>query len=256
MPAARFRYVQSRLQARHGRRPRESDWRLLEATEDLGGYLQAARRTCFEGWIHHLAADADAHQVESAFRQDWLAYCREVGRWLPDEWEPAVEWAATVVHLPMIVHLARGEPAWRWMRDDDVLAAFAVQDPEVRRQALALSDFRALAEAVAEGAEPLPAWLDIWLALAPPGAGAERERMAALAAVLVRHLAPTSAEASPAQRRAPFEHALNRCFRRWAGSVGAVFCHLGLIALDAERLRAGLVLRTLLPRAAGRPQWA
>jgi hypothetical protein len=256
MPAARFRYVQSRLQARHGRRPRDSDWRLLEATEDLGGYLQAARRTCFEGWIHRLAADADAHQVESAFREDWLAYCREVGRWLPDEWVPAVEWAATIVYLPMIVHLAREEPAWRWMRDDDVLAAFAVQDPAVRRQALGLSDFRALAEAVAEGAEPLPTWLDIWLARSPARAGAERERMADLVGLLTRHLVPPDGEASPARRRIPFERALTRHFRRWSGSVGAVFCHLGLIALDAERLRAGLLLRTLLPRAEGRPQWA
>jgi hypothetical protein len=256
MPAARFRYVQSRLQARHGRRPRESDWRLLEATEDLGGYLQAARRTCFEDWVHHLAADADAHQVESAFRQDWMAYCREVGHWLPDAWLPAVEWVASIVYLPMIVHLARDEPAWRWMRDDDLLAAFAVQDPAVRRQALGLSDFRALSEAVAEGAEPLPTWLDIWLGRAPPGAKDERERMAALAALLTRHIAPTAADAPPAQRRAPLAHALNRCFRRWSGSMGAVFCHLGLIALDTERLRAGLVLRTLLPRADGRPQWA
>jgi hypothetical protein len=256
MPAARFRYVQSRLQARHGRRPSDGDWRLLEATEDLGGYLQAARRTCYEGWVQHLAADADFHQVESAFRQDWVAYCREVGHWLPDDWVPAVEWVATIVYLPMIVHLAREEPAWRWMRDDDVLAEFAVQDPVVRRQALGLSDFRSLAVAIAEGAEPLATWLDIWLDRSP--AGAERERLAALASELVRHLAPSAAagETTPAQRRIPLQQALNRLFRRWSGSVGAVFCHLGLIALDVERLRAGLILRALLPRAAGRPQWA
>jgi hypothetical protein len=77
-----------------------------------------------------------------------------------------------------------------------------------------------------------------------------------LADLLARHLAPTAEDVPPAQRREPLAHAFNRYFRRWSGSMSAVFCHLGLIALDAERLRAGMVLRTLLPRTEGRPQWA
>ena len=40
MPASRYPYVQSRLQARHGRRPRESDWRLLEANRYQLGIWQ------------------------------------------------------------------------------------------------------------------------------------------------------------------------------------------------------------------------
>jgi hypothetical protein len=256
--SARFAYVQSRLQARHGRCLSEADWRMLEATEDLAGYLQAARQTFFRDWIHHLAVGADTHDIERSLRQDWEAYCSEVAGWLPTGWRPAVAWFATIVYLPAVTHLARGGPAWRWMGADAALEPLAIQDPESRRQALAGSRYRELAQAIADGAEPLSAWLAVWadtMAGRPADALARR---AELAALLRRHFTTISERAAetPAGRRRHLRQALTRRFRSWAGGIGAVFTHLALVALDAERLRAGLVLRALIPRSAGRPAWA
>jgi hypothetical protein len=255
---ARFAYVQSRLQARHGRRPREADWRLLESTDDLAGYLQAARQTFFRDWIHHLAGGADAHRVERSLRQDWEGYCAEVASWLPVAWRPAVAWLSTIAYLPAIAHLAREGPAWRWMRDDPALAGVAIQDLATRRQALGDSRYRELARAISGGEEPLGAWVAQWQAIVADQAADERDRLADLATVLRRHLGtdPALVSETPAARRRQLQEAMTRRFRAWSGSAGAVFAHLGLIALDAERLRAGLVLRLLIPRSAGRPLWA
>lgn len=255
---ARFAYVQSRLQARHGRRLSEADWRMLEATEDLAGYLQAARQTFFRDWIHHLAVGAGTHEIERSLRQDWEAYCAEVAGWLLPDWRPAVVWFSTIVYLPAVTHLARGGPAWRWMGADAALEAVAIQDPESRRQALAGSRYRELARAIADGAEPLPAWLAVWedtMAGRPVDALARR---AELAALLRRHFTTSHERAAetPDGRGRHLRQALTRRFRGWAGGIGAVFTHLGLVALDAERLRAGLVLRALIPHSAGRPAWA
>lgn len=231
---------------------------MLEATDDLAGYLQAARQTFFREWIHHLAAGADTHQIERSLRQDWEGYCAEVAAWVPAVWRPAVAWLSTIAYLPALAHLAREGPAWRWMKDDPALAAVAVQDPATRRQALADSRYRELARAIADGAEPLAAWLARWQDSVAGLAPDERRRLVELAGVLQSHFAPDPGRAleTPAARRRQLQEALTRRFRAWSGGGGAVFAHLGLIALDVERLRAGLVLRLLIPRSAGRPLWA
>lgn len=255
---ARFAYVQSRLQARHGRRLTESDWRLLESTEDLTGYLQAARQSFFREWIHHLAAGADAHQIERSLRQDWAAYCDEVARWLPPAWQASAAWLGTIAYLPAVAHLARDGPAWRWMQADPALAALAVHDAAARKQALAGSRYGALARAVAAGEGPLDAWLAQWQATLSRLPGDAQGPARELGAILRRHFRTDFERAgeTPAGRRRELLRTLGGRFRRWSGGIGAVFAHLGLIALDAERLRAGLVLRALIPRSEGRPLWA
>jgi hypothetical protein len=45
--------------------------------------------------------------------------------------------------------------------------------------------------------------------------------------------------------------ALTRLFRRHAQSPVAIFCHLGLTALDVERMRGGLTSRSLFPPGHG-----
>ena len=57
---SRFNYVQARLQARHGARPDEERWRLLESTTDMGGYLQQARNTGLAPWVQVLTPQMDA----------------------------------------------------------------------------------------------------------------------------------------------------------------------------------------------------
>jgi hypothetical protein len=41
--------------------------------------------------------------------------------------------------------------------------------------------------------------------------------------------------------RVPLEKALIRAFRGYAATAVAMFCHLGITALDMERLRAALL---------------
>ena len=89
---SRLAYVQARLQARHGRRPTDDRWRLLEATPDLAGYLQAARATSLRPWVVHLPAESGTHQIERSLRRDWKIYVAEISRWLPASWRPAAAW--------------------------------------------------------------------------------------------------------------------------------------------------------------------
>lgn len=253
-----FSYVQSRLQARHGQRLDESAWRLLETTDDFASYLQAARSSFFETWIYHLSEGADIHQVERSLRQDWSAYCRDIAGWLPPPWRPSIEWTATLAYLPTLAHLARAEPVWRWMRDDAELAPFVERHREAREQALAASRYGGLARAIADGADPMSAWVEAWLALAPSDPASVRERLQTFAEVIRSGLSGVDEGVEPlADRRRPaLRENLTRLFRQFSGTAVAAFAHLGLIALDVERLRAGLVLRLVLPQSEGRPQWA
>ena len=130
---SRLAYVQARLQARHGRRPTDDRWRLLEATPDLAGYLQAARATSLRPWVVHLPAESGTHQIERSLRRDWKIYVAEISRWLPASWRPAAAWIDTLPELPFFLHLVRGEEVPRWMLEDPLLTEIAQADPEQRR---------------------------------------------------------------------------------------------------------------------------
>jgi len=256
----RLAYAQARLQARHGRRPTDDRWRLLEATPDLAGYLQAARATSLRPWVVHLAGEAGAHQIERSLRRDWQAYVAEIAAWIPSPWRPAARWLATLPYLPFFVHLTRGEPVPRWMLEDPVLSTVAQTDAERRDEALAATALGRIAGPVKEGVPPVDAWLDAWVTDWPAGdvAGGlalERVRRAFHGHVSTILAAPLQYPPGPALRRRIAER-FNMAFRRESGRITAVFAHLGLMALDVERLRGGLVLRALFPVPAERPQWA
>ena len=51
--------------------------------------------------------------------------------------------------------------------------------------------------------------------------------------------------------RAILDQSLTAAFRRHSQQPAAIFCHLGLVALDLERLRGGLVRRAVFPRRQG-----
>lgn len=253
-----FAYIQARLQARHGDRPEPERWRLLESTTDLGGYLQHARGTALAPWVQHFTADAGAHHIEQSLRHHWRAYSTEISAWAPSEWRPAIRWIGSLPDLPGISHLALGGSVRPWMLADPVLAPLAMEDFQQRREAIASSDFARVAHAIQRGQPPVNAWLEDWRARTP--AGQQRIALDDFHQVFARHIAniledPASRPAGPALR----EHLLvrlNSLFRRHAGQVGAVFAHLGLMAVDMERLRGGLVMRSLFPQAGERPRWA
>jgi len=253
-------YAQTRLQARHGQRPSDDRWRVLEATPDLPGYLQAGRATSLRPWVLHLTGEASTHQIERSLRHDWQAYVAEIVDWVPEAWAPATSWLATLPFLPFFVHLARGEPAPRWMLDDPVLVTVAQADADRREEALATTSLGRISEPVRDGKPPVDAWLDAWVAEWPvrdvPGRRAlERVRRAFHVHVSTILAEPLQYPPGPALRRRIAER-FTVAFRRESGRITAVFAHLGLMALDVERLRGGLVLRALFPDPAERPQWA
>jgi hypothetical protein len=255
-----FAYVQARLQARHGQRPSEDRWRLLESSPDLASYLQGARSTSLRPWVVHLPAESSTHQVERSLRIDWEAYVGEVSAWVPPPWRASVDWFATLPYLPIFVHLVQGEPIPGWVRDDPSLTHLATEDPDRRREALSASALSGIADAVSEGVSPMVAWLDGWASTWPEvGAGVARSltqiRMAFERHAEAIRLDPASYPAGP-RLRAPLLARLNNLFRRHSGQIAAVFAHIGLMSLDLERMRGGLVIRALFSDPAGRPQWA
>ena len=256
----RFAYVQARLQARHGRRPSDDRWRLLESTPDLASYLQAARATSLRPWVVHLASEADTHQVERSLRTDWALYVSQIASWMPAKWKDAVDWLSTLPYLPHFVHLMRNEPVPRWMLDDPVLAKASQADPDRRRDALALSPLARLVFETGWDISPVTAWFDVWKDMCP---GTDDKSGAALNRIrhdYQTHTAAIQENALAHPVGPPLRHRLaqrlNIAFRQHSGRIPAVFAHLGLMALDVERLRGGLVLRVLFPEPAGRPQWA
>lgn len=256
----RLAYVQARLQARHGRRPNEDRWRLLEATPDLAGYLQAARATSLRPWVVHLPAEAGTHQIERSLRRDWRIYVDEIAGWMPSAWRPAVDWLSTLPYLSFFLHLSRNEPVPRWMSDDPVLSSVAQTDLERRTEALADTRLARITAPIRQGVPPVNAWLAAWQDLWPPGDDSDRSALNRMRLNFQTHIGSLLAEplehpTGPALRHRLVER-FNVVFRIGSGRISAVFAHLGLMALDAERLQGGLVLRALFPDPMERPQWA
>lgn len=253
-----FDYIQARLQARHGQRPGEERWRLMESATDLGSYLQYARATALSPWVQHLPPQADFHQIERSLRNSWHGYTEEVAGWAPEEWRPAIRWTARLPELPHISHLARGGSVRPWMLEDPELAPLAMEDFQRRREALSASPFSAVAEAIAGNRSPIDAWLDSLESAWPLPEAAPT--LNTLRQLLENHIRDLQQE--PGRRttgpglRGHFIEQLTALFRRESGRIGAVFAHLALTLLDLERLRGGLVLRALFPDPQERPQWA
>ena len=69
----------------------------------------------------------------------------------------------------------------------------------------------------------------------------------ALARLLRRHLGALSlySAAASASSQETLLRELNRAFRRYSFQPAAAFAHLGLVALDVQKVRAQLLQRTL-----------
>lgn len=205
-------YAQARLAARYGERPNEAAWRSIGVIRDLPALLDAARQGPFRRWVAGLAPDPDAHAIEAAMRASWRGLCDEVRSWMPAEWQPAVECACSLVDLPVVAYLARGEPPLAWMRDYPEPAPSADPDPGAL----------------------LAAWRDEWNRRAP--ASARRDPILRELAHVLR---------SPSRQKAAAR--LPLLYRRSVLEPSAAFVFLALSALDMERLRGELLRRALFP---------
>ncbi|MGD2113394.1 MAG: hypothetical protein PVI50_08415 [Gammaproteobacteria bacterium] len=250
-PDAAFAYAQARLQARHGKRPTEQLWSRLASAGSLAGYLQQARETTLRYWLADMQAAPSSHAIELSLRQQFRDYVAEVAGWQPGHWKGSVYWIRRIPDLPALQYLLNGEPSPAWLREDPGLRAFAAEDMVARKEALHSSDCRYLARAW-QRSEPLyEAWLEHWQRQWP---GPQRfaAGLVYLARLLRRYLRALSAGESLAgdRRRQLLASGLNYTFRRHSFEPAAACAHLGLIALDLERLRGELVQRALFAETA------
>ncbi len=248
-----FSYVQARLQARHGERPSEADWRGLEGARSLSVYLERARRTPLRRWSEHLGAAMSSHAIEAALRREADRAVREVAGWMPRGWQAAVRWLATLPLLPVLDGVLDGDDPPGWASEEPLFSALVGVDPAGRRAIVAQSFLAPLVAPRPEGRGIADLWLDHWKTLWPGGESAE-PALAAFAAAVARDLAGPSSPgpgASDEGMRRGTERICVRAFRNRAATPVAAFAHIALVLIDLERLRGGVVRRALFAGATG-----
>lgn len=247
MGTSRFAYVQARLQARHGLRPLESTWRRLDASYSLEHYLQATRHTSLRPWVVRLPGKPDVHSIERTLREDWIRYIHSIAAWQPRPWQAAVSWITLLVNLPAFAHLVQGLPAPPWMQDDVELHPVSRADARSRFEAMHGSEFAPLLSVSNRELDSWEGWRAHWHTLLPSTGKRIRTGLKRLERAIEEHLLEVEqrGKEDPDQPQNLLSAELVRLFRAYAQTPVAVFSHLGIVALDLERLRAALVLRAL-----------
>ncbi|MCF8476154.1 MAG: hypothetical protein K9G60_03935 [Pseudolabrys sp.] len=245
MAAPRWHYVQARLQARHGARLTEGDWRMLEAAQTLDHFLDRARATPLGRFTDRLNAGMTSHAIERLLRAGWRLYVAEIAGWLGRDWQAAVLWTGLMPDLPALDALRKGEtPAWS--AHDPLLAPLAEGELQQRMASWENSSLAPLAPG--PGREPtiVRRWNAHWQSLWPRRGASQTRPLRKLIAIVADHATQLAAVAPPgtsAPHRLDLARNVTRLFRRYGASPTAVFSHLTLVALDLERLRGDLVRR-------------
>jgi hypothetical protein len=240
-------YVQARLQARHGERLQEPDWRAIETARSFESFVERAGASPMRRFSAGVHTRMSSHVVERVLREAWRAYVTEVASWVTCSWREAVRWTSFLPELPLIDALLDGE-APEWMKQDPAFAEFVDADNRQLHNALAASALKPLLPTVADDETIAMRWFAHWRTLWPHRRKTLFHTLFKLAATINAHFA-TLDRASPQQtsafHRRDLETKLTHLFRRNSGTPAAVFCHLAVVALDLERLRGGLVRRRL-----------
>lgn len=248
MSVSGFDYAQARLQARHGQRPDERLWRRLQGIGELSHYLQVARGSVLRRWVAGLQARQSSHEIEVSLRRQLRGYVDEVAGWLPQPWRAPIAWARRLPDLAAIQHLLSEPAVPAWMNADPALAPFTAGTLSERRTAMLDSDCACLAQHW-NPSVPLPlyqTWLYCWEQMWPhaPRLTTGLRQLGALHATQARAALAGVTDVSGLQRSA-LQAEYVRAFRRHPFQPAAAFAHLGLVALDVQRLR-GAILRRLL----------
>lgn len=243
-----FAYAQARLQARIGQRPTSGVWQSLEVSQGLSHYLHSVRATSLRSSVQTLSEHADAHVIERSLRKDWQRQVEQMTTWLPTRWQQAVLWVRTAVDLPAVVHLMRGGSVFSWMREDPALQAIAAADADTRLRELSATEMAPLADQLADSKTAVAAWVAHWRSLWPPQpsqhAGLEKLSQHLRDHMGVMQSADVAVSEMTAQKER-LERQLVRLIRTHQQRPVAMFSYLGLLALDLQRLRGGLVRRAL-----------
>jgi hypothetical protein len=240
-------YVQARLQARHGERLDDGDWRALEAARTVNQFLERSRATPLRRFADHLNAQMSSHAMERMLRAAWRDYVAEITDWVTPAWQPAVQWVAYVPDFPVIDAVIKGN-APAWAQSDPVFGALAASEPQ-QRESKRSRNHLLLLFPVASSEETLAQrWFAHWRSLWPQLRGPDCEWLAKLSDAVKDHgqrLDQVGIRDTSGPYRHDLTHRLTGIFRRHSGTPVAVFCHLALVALDLEQLRGGLVRRRL-----------
>jgi len=247
----RWSYVQARLQARHGDRLQEPDWRAIEAARSIEQFMERVRASSLRRFTEHVNARMSSHAVERALRDAWRRYVAELAGWVPEEWRQAVLWASLFPDLPVIDGL-RASEAPTWIEPDPEFAALAKTDQTARGVRPAALLVAGLAASGTREETLAARWYAHWRTLWPrhPAAGRALREIAVAINAHVARLDGAGPHETSARYRGELATALTRLFRRHDGAPAALFCHLALVVLDLERLRGGLVHRSLFAPAA------
>jgi len=243
MSVAEFAYAQARIEARHGERLQDADWKALESAQSLSRYLELARSTALKRFLIPIGQDFPTHAVERLLRGEAALYAREVAAWAPRRWRPAIAWIAALPVLPLVDRRDEAASSLARIVDDATLeascaAGAAGPDPVVRGLARILDDGAGASEIGRR-------WLRRWRKLWPQGEAAADLDHLVSETLRVLTLAGGRQEARAPPFRADLGRMLTRFFRSHVSSPIALVCHVGLVLIDVERLRGGLVRRSL-----------
>jgi hypothetical protein len=243
---AKFAYLQTRLQARHGIRNDAVAWRRLQGSVDFANYLQLAQQTALRPWVMSLHPAQDSGEIEQTLRRQFRHHIEEVAGWAPAPWRPAIRWVRRLPDLPALRHLLAGKPAPSWLRDDPELRAFASEHIAIRLDAMRQSDCRVLTQAWQAGIPLWDAWLEHWQALWPDAAR-ELHGMGELRRLMQHemHALQHEAHVKGYEHLDALQARLVSAFRRYSFLPAAAFLHLALTSLDLARLRGDLLVRQL-----------
>ena len=244
----RWGYVQARLQARHGERLQETEWRAIEAARSIDQFIERARASRLRRFMERAQARASSHGIERMLRDAWHGHVTEVAGWVPTAWRQAVTWTLYFPDLPIIDALLRGQ-APAWIEQASILVQLAETDSRKRNAALANSLPEPLVASGAREQTLAARWYAHWRSLWPQHRTADHESALLELAETVNAQAERLDRAGTQEISSPYRRDLarsvTRIFRRHSGSPAAVFCHLTLVALDLERLRGDLIRRRL-----------
>ncbi|NIQ43173.1 MAG: hypothetical protein GTN85_14000, partial [Pseudomonas stutzeri] len=183
------------------------------------------------------------HAMELSLRQQFRRYIADVASWQPIAWRKPVLWTQRLLDLPALYHLLMGEMAPAWMRDDPVLKPFATDNLRARLEALQESDCAPLVQTWQAGLPLLDGWRQRWRTLWPRVSSTTAAPLERLEVRLQRHLRSLRENGGAERSQLACQllaETLAYEFRRHTHQPAAAFLHLALIALDLERLRAGL----------------
>src|SRR5208282_3281592 len=78
---AEFAYAQARIEARHGERLQDVEWKMLESAQSLSRYLERARSTSLKRFLTQISPDLSAHAIERVLRSEAVLYVGEIATW-------------------------------------------------------------------------------------------------------------------------------------------------------------------------------